>query len=150
MPQEEINGFVARLLDKDPPTTRPDTLPLPYSSDNPPPSVRITVLLLTFYPAINTFLWLVIQNLYPDREIDVALFDEDNVRPNESANDATEGNGAPSVETLAPNPIGSSSAGEIHPSAADRVASTAPSSGGQNKRGVVLGTKCKQDKVVTD
>jgi hypothetical protein len=37
MPQEEIDGFGARLFDKDPPTTWPDTLPLPYGSDNPPP-----------------------------------------------------------------------------------------------------------------
>jgi hypothetical protein len=39
---------VARLFDKDPPTARPDTLPLPYSNENPPPWIRITVLLLTF------------------------------------------------------------------------------------------------------
>jgi hypothetical protein len=83
MPQEEIDGFVAYMFHKDPPTARPNTLPLPYSSDNPPPSVRITVLLLTFYLVINTFLWLVIQDLYPDRKIDVALSNEDNVRPNE-------------------------------------------------------------------
>jgi hypothetical protein len=48
MPQEEINRFVARLFDKDPPTARPNTLPFPYNSDNPPPLVRIIVLLLTF------------------------------------------------------------------------------------------------------
>jgi hypothetical protein len=83
MPQEEIDGFVAYMFHKDPPTARPNTLPLPYSSDNPPPLVRITILLLTFYLVINTFLWLVIQDLYPDREIDVALSNEDNVRPNE-------------------------------------------------------------------
>jgi hypothetical protein len=59
MSQEEIDGFVARLLDKDPPTARLNTLPLPYGNDNPPPSVRITVLLLTFFLAINIFLWLV-------------------------------------------------------------------------------------------
>jgi hypothetical protein len=56
MPQEEIDGFVARIFDKDPPTARPDTLSLPYSSDNSPPSIRITVLLLTFYPTISRFL----------------------------------------------------------------------------------------------
>jgi hypothetical protein len=49
MSQEEIDGFVARLFDKDPPTARPDTLSLPYSNDNPLPSVSITVLLLTFF-----------------------------------------------------------------------------------------------------
>jgi hypothetical protein len=66
MPQEEIDGFVALLFDKDPPVVRPDTLPLPYSSDNPPPSVRVTVLLIILQSAINISLWLVIQDLYPD------------------------------------------------------------------------------------
>jgi hypothetical protein len=150
MPQEEIDGFVARLFDKDPPTAWPDTLPLSYSSENRPPSVRITVLLLTFYPAINIFFWLVIQNLYPDREIDVALSDENNIRPNEPAGDDAGGNGAPSVETLAPNLIGSNSAGETRSSAANQVASTAPSGGGQKKKRVMLGTKHKQDKVAAD
>jgi hypothetical protein len=49
MSQEEIDGFVACLFDKDPPTVWPDTLPLPYSNENPPHSVRIIVLLLTFF-----------------------------------------------------------------------------------------------------
>jgi hypothetical protein len=141
---------VACLFDKDPLTARPDTLPLPYNSDNPPLLVGITVLLLTFYPTINIFLWLVIQNLYPDREIDVALPDEDNIGPNEPAGDDAGGNGAPSVETLTPNLIGSSSSGETRPSATDQAASTAPSSGGQKKKHIVLGTKRKQDKAAAD
>jgi hypothetical protein len=144
MPQEEIDGFVARLFDKDPLTVWLDTLPLPYSSGNPPPSVRIIVLLLTFYPAINTFLWLVIHDLYPDREIDVALSDEDNLEPNKPAGDDARGNGAPSVETLTPNLIGSSLARETRPSAADWAASTAPSDGGQKKK-----THCAWDQVQT-
>jgi hypothetical protein len=49
MSQEDIDRFVARLFDKDPPTVRPDTLPLPYSNGNHPPLVRIIVLLLTFF-----------------------------------------------------------------------------------------------------
>jgi hypothetical protein len=117
MSQEEINRFVAHLFDKGPPTTWLDTVPLPYSDDNPPPSVRITVLLLTFFLTINTFLCLVSQNLYPDREIDVALSDEDNIRLNEPVGDDVGGNRAPSAEALAPNPIRSNSAGETHPSA---------------------------------
>jgi hypothetical protein len=116
-------------------------LPFPYNSDNPPPSVRITVLLLTFYPAINIFFWLVIQDLYPDRKIDVALSDEDNIRSNEPAGDNARGNGAPSVETLAHNLIGSGSVGETRPLVADRAVSTAPSCGGQKKKCVVLETK---------
>jgi hypothetical protein len=115
-----------------------------------PPSVRITILLLTFYPIINTFLWLVIHDLYPDWEIDVALSDENNVKLNEPTDNDAGGNGAPSVETLAPNPIGSSSPGGTHPSAANRAASTAPLGSGQKKKGVVLGTKRKQAKTMTN
>jgi hypothetical protein len=111
MSQEEIDRFVALLFDKDPPTARPDTLPLPYSDENPPPSARITILLLTFFLAIYTFIWLVTQNLYPDREIDVALSDKDNAGPNEPIGDDAGGNKAPSAETLTPNSIRSSSSG---------------------------------------
>jgi hypothetical protein len=56
---------MARLFDKDSSTARPDDLPLPYSSDNPPSLVRITILLIILDHAINIFLWLVIQDLYP-------------------------------------------------------------------------------------
>jgi hypothetical protein len=78
------------------------------------------------------------------------LSDEDNVGPNELVGDDVGGNGAPSVETLAPNSIRSSSAGETRLSAADRVVSTAPSGVSQKKKGVVLRTKHKQDKDATD
>jgi hypothetical protein len=130
MSQEEIDGFVAHLFDKDPPIVWPDTLSLPYSDENPPPSIRITVLLLTFFFAIYTFLWLVTQNLYSDQEIDVALSDEDNARPNEPVGDDAGGNRVHLAETLAPNPIGSSSAGETRPSVADQAVPTAPSGDG--------------------
>jgi hypothetical protein len=65
MSQEEIDGFVACLFDKGPPTAWPDTLLLPYSNDNPPPSIRITVLLLTFFLATNTFLCLLLRTFTP-------------------------------------------------------------------------------------
>jgi hypothetical protein len=134
MSQEEIDGFVAHLFDKGPLTTWLDTMSLPYSDDNPSPSVRITVLLLTFFLTINTFLCLVSQNLYPDREIDVALSDEDNVRLNEPVGDDAGDNRAPSAEALAPNPIRSSSAGETRPSAADQAVPTTPLGGNQKKK----------------
>jgi hypothetical protein len=78
------------------------------------------------------------------------LSDEDNVGLNEHVGDDARGNGAPSAETLAPNPIGSSSAGEICPSSVDQVVPIAPSSGDQKKKCVVLGTKCKHNKAVND
>jgi hypothetical protein len=76
----------------------------------------------------------------------VELFDDDNIGWQEPTNDDAEGEGAPAVETLAPNPIGSSSTGESRPSAADQTTTTAPSCGGQKKKHVALRTKRKQDK----
>jgi hypothetical protein len=150
MSQEEIDRFMSRLFDKDPPTAQPDTLSLPYSDENHPPSVRITVLLITFILAIYTFLWLVTHDLYPDREIDVALSDEDNAWPNELVGDDARGNRAHSAETLTPNPIGFSSAGETRPSAIDQAIPTAPSGGGQKKKRIVLRTKRKHNKATDD
>jgi hypothetical protein len=101
MSQKEIDGFVARLFDKDPPTARPVILPLPYTNENPPPLVRITIILPTFFLIIYIFLWLVTHDLYPDRQIDVALSDEDNAGPNDpvgdDVGDDVGGNGAPSA-----------------------------------------------------
>jgi hypothetical protein len=39
----KINRFVARLFDKGPPTTWPASVPTPYCSENPPPTLSITV-----------------------------------------------------------------------------------------------------------
>jgi hypothetical protein len=40
----EIDQFMARLFDKDPPTPRPARVPPPFSSDNLPPEVRVSPL----------------------------------------------------------------------------------------------------------
>jgi hypothetical protein len=55
--QEEIDWFVSHLFDKGVPTARPDSMSLPYSSDNPPPSVRV----LAFF---NLFLICDLMNLF--------------------------------------------------------------------------------------
>jgi hypothetical protein len=39
----EIDQFVERLFDKDPPTAWHASIPVPFYSENPPPSVSITV-----------------------------------------------------------------------------------------------------------
>jgi hypothetical protein len=78
------------------------------------------------------------------------LSDEDNAGPNEPIGDDAGGNGVPSAKTLTPNPIGSSSAGETHPSATDQAVPTTPSGGGQKKKRVVLGTKRKHNKAADD
>jgi hypothetical protein len=132
---------VARLFDKDPPTARPADLPLPYSSENPPPLIGATIILIILQPVIDIFCWLVIQDLYPDREVDAELSNEDNIGQKDPAGDDAEGEGAPSVEALAPNPIGSSLVGEPCPSTADQTATAAPFSIGKWKKHVALGTK---------
>jgi hypothetical protein len=78
------------------------------------------------------------------------LSDEDNAGPNEPVGDDAGGNKAPSAETFAPNPIGSSSAGETRPSAADQAVPTAASDEGQKKKHVVLRTKHKHNKATDD
>jgi hypothetical protein len=78
------------------------------------------------------------------------MSDEDNAEPNEPIGDDAGGNGAPSAETLTPNSIGSSLAGETRPSAVDHIVPTAPSCGDQKKKCIVLWTKRKHNKDVDD
>jgi hypothetical protein len=90
------------------------------------------------------------QDLYPECQVDVAVSDEDNIGRTELVGDDARGVGAPSVETLAPNLIGSSSAKQPHPPATDQVAATVPSGRGggeQKKKHIALGTKRKHDKL---
>jgi hypothetical protein len=47
--QVEIDRFVGRLFDKDPPTARPASVPMPFCSENPPPSVSITLFWSSLY-----------------------------------------------------------------------------------------------------
>jgi hypothetical protein len=46
--QAEIDRLVARLFDKDPPTPQPATMPVPFSSENPPHVVRVLAFLMLF------------------------------------------------------------------------------------------------------
>jgi hypothetical protein len=80
----------------------------------------------------------------------VELSDENNIEQKEPASDDAEGEGAPSVEALTPNPIGSSLAGEPYPSTTDQTIIAVPSGVGQKKKHVALGTKHKQDKDLAD
>jgi hypothetical protein len=78
------------------------------------------------------------------------LSNNDNNGQNEPTGDDVRGDGTPSVQTLTPNSIGSSLAGESRPSAVDRTTTTAPSGGGQKKKLVVLESKRKKDKAPAD
>jgi hypothetical protein len=83
------------------------------------------------------------------------LSDSDNDGQIEPADDDAGGQGAPSTEPIAPNPIGSSMAEQICPSVADQTTTAIPSgSGQQKKKHVVLASKRKQpassDQVITE
>jgi hypothetical protein len=75
----------------------------------------------------NISTWLVIQDLYPDSQVDVELSDGDNNNEqNKPAGDEVEDKGAPSTEPIAPNPTDSSVAGDTRPLVFSQIA-TAPS-----------------------
>jgi hypothetical protein len=141
---------VSRLIDKDPPTARPAGLPLPYSSKNHPPLVRVIVMLIIFQPVTDMFSWLAIQDPSPNHKVDAQLSYEGNIGQKEPAGDDVKGKEVPSVEALAPNPIGSSLAGEPRPSTTDQAITAAPSGVGKRKKHVALGTKHKQDQALAD
>jgi hypothetical protein len=107
----------------------------------------MTIILIVLQPVTDISCWLEIQDLYPDHEVDAELSDEDNIGQNKPTGDDARGDGAPSVKTLAPNPIRSKLAEESCPSATDRTTSTTPLGGGQKKKHVVLGTKRNNTKL---
>jgi hypothetical protein len=51
----------------------------------------------------DIFYWIAFQDLYPDQVVDAELSDEDDIGQKEPTGDDAEGEGAPTVETLAPN-----------------------------------------------
>jgi hypothetical protein len=64
----------------------------------------------------------VIQDLYPDRQVDIELSDGDNNDgQNKPTGDEAEGKGAPSTDPIAPNLTNSSALGETHPSAVCQI-----------------------------
>jgi hypothetical protein len=104
---EELSGFVAHLFDKGVSTARPSSVPTPFSSDNPPPLVRI----LDFFkfisgPCSYESVLLIHQDLYPAHPIDAEVFDSSHNGQDDPKGNDDGGHGAPSSEPTAPNPIG--------------------------------------------
>jgi hypothetical protein len=72
------------------------------------------------------------------------LSDGDYDGQNKPAGDGARGQGVPSTELIAPNPIGSSMAEQICPSAAERTTTAIPSDTDQQKKKyVMLASKLK-------
>jgi hypothetical protein len=149
---DEIDGFVAHLFDRGVPTVRPDAIPLPFSSENPPPLVR--VLFFLNLSQTNCLILSFKQDLFPPHQVDADLSDSTGEYQKQTAGDDVEGHGIPLIEPITSNPIGSNMAALVRPPAADQPVSVAPLSGGQKWKRIMLASKRKtttsSDQVITE
>jgi hypothetical protein len=121
---DEIDGFVAHLFDRGVSTARPDAVPLPFSSENPPPLVRV-LFFLNLFP-IDCLILSFKQDLYPPHQVDADLSDSTGEDQKQPAGDDVEGHGVPLTEPITSNPIGSDMTALVHPPVADQTIFTAP------------------------
>jgi hypothetical protein len=149
---DEIDGFVAHLFDRGVPTVRPDAVPLPFSSENPHPLVRV-LFFLNLSP-IDCLILSFKQDLYPPHQVDADLSDSTGEDQKQPTGDDVEGHGIPLTEPITSNPIGSNMAALVRPPVADQSVSSAPLSGGQKQKRIMLASKCKtttsSDQVITE
>jgi hypothetical protein len=149
---DEIDGFVAHLFDRGVPSVRPDVVPLPFSSENPPPLVR--ALFFLNLSQINCLILYFKQDFYPTHQVDADLSDSTGEYQKQTAGDDVEGHGIPLIEPITSNPIGSNMAVLVRPPAADQPVSAAPLSGGQKRKCIMLMSKRKtttsSDQVITE
>jgi hypothetical protein len=149
---DEIDVFVAHLFDRGVPTARPDAVPLPFSSENPPPLVKVLVFLNL--SQINCLILSVKHDLYPPHQVDADLSDSTSENQNQTAGNDVEGPRIPLIEPITSNPIGSNMAAPVCPPSADQPVSAAPSSGGQKRKHIRLASKRKittsSDQVITE
>jgi hypothetical protein len=138
---DEIDEFVAHLFDRGVPTVRPDVVPLPFSSENPPPLVR--VLFFLNLSQINCLILSFKQDLYPPHQVDADLSDSTGEDQKQTAGDEVEGPGIPLIEPITSNLIRSNMAAPVRPLATDQPVSTAPLSGGQKWKRIRLASKRK-------
>jgi hypothetical protein len=123
------------------PTVRPDVVPLPFSSKNPPPLVR--VLFFLNLSQINCLILSFKQDLYPPHQVDADLSDSTSEYQKQTAGDDVESHEIPLIEPITSNPIGSNMAALVRPPAADQPVSAAPLSGGQKWKCITVASKCK-------
>jgi hypothetical protein len=93
---------------------------VPFSSDNPPPLVRI----LDFFKfdldlCSYEYIPIIHQDLYPARPIDAEVSDSNHDGQDDPTGNDDGGQGAPSAEPIVPNLIGSRMVAQVHPSAVD-------------------------------
>jgi hypothetical protein len=126
---DEIDGFVARLFDRRVPTARPDAIPLPFSSENPPPLVRV-LSFLNLFP-INCLILSFKQDLYPPHQVDADLSDSTGEDQKQPTGDDVKGHGVPLTEPITSNPIGSDMTALVRPPVADQSVFAAPLGSGR-------------------
>jgi hypothetical protein len=134
------------------PTVRPDVVLLPFSSENPPPLVR--VLFLLNLSQINCLILSFKQDLYPPHQVDADLSDSTGEDRKQTAGDDVEGPRIPLIKPITSNQIGSNMAAPVRPPAADQPVSAARLSGGQKWKRIRLASKRKtttsSDQVITE
>jgi hypothetical protein len=149
---DEIDGFVAHLFDRGVPNVCPDAVPLSFSSENPPPLVK--VLFFLNLSQINCLILSFKQDFYPPHQVDTDLSDSTGEYPKQTAGDEVEGHEIPLIESITSNPIRSNMAAPVCPPAADQPVSAAPLSGGQKQKHIRLASKRKTttsyDQVITE
>jgi hypothetical protein len=149
---DEIDGFVAHLFDRGVPTVRPDAVPLPFSSENPSPLVRV-LFFLNLSPT-DCLILSFKQDLYPPHQVDADLSNSTGEDQKQPAGDDVEGHGIPLTEPITSNPIGSDMAALVRPPVTDQSVSAAPLGGGQKRKRIMLASKRKTtttfDQVITE
>jgi hypothetical protein len=101
-------------------TARSSSVPMPFSSDNPPPLVRI----LNFFKFVSDLcsyepIMIIHQDLYPVRLVDAEVSDSNHDGQDDPTGNDDGGQGAPSAEPIVPNLIGSSTTAQVRPSTAN-------------------------------
>jgi hypothetical protein len=138
---DEIEEFIARLFDRGVPTARPDAVPLPFSSENPPPLVTV-LFFLNLFP-IDCLILSFKQDLYTPHQVDADLSDSTGEDQKQSAGDDVEGHGVPLTEPITSNPIGSDMSALVRPPVVDQSVFTAPLGSGQKWKRIMLVPKRK-------
>jgi hypothetical protein len=128
------------------PTAHPSSVLTPFSSDNPPPLVRILDLFKFISdPCSYESVLFIHQDLYPARPVDAEVSDSSHDGQDDPKGNDDGGQGAPPSESTAPNPIGSGTTAQARTSAADQLITAAPlGSDPSKKKRLVLASKCKQ------
>jgi hypothetical protein len=114
---DEIDEL-AHLFNRGVLTACPDAVALPFSSENPPPLVR--VLFLLNLSQINCLILSVKHDLYPRHQVDADLSDSSGEDRKQTAGDDVEGPEIPLIEPITSNPIGSNMAAPVCPAATDQ------------------------------